>query len=290
MLLFFIYRHQQCTLLYEDHERCLQKTRNMGVPKAPESVTEIRSAINRADIFDTYCKTNHIDSRDVFLDHLYEGKDFSYCIFSSKKMIAQIEETIDVPNREYYIDGTFKVVPYGCFSQLLIIHVGKFDTVHPFIYILMSKRTQIAYTRVFKYIDQHICSLQCVRFYTDYETAMKNALRACFPDSELVSCWFHFTQAVRKKASKMPDLFHLIRTDTKATTLYYKFQALPLLRPDLIDEAFFNLSNAALEYNKEAFEPFVTYFNRQWIQKVIFHVQFYEHNNINCNILLYIIK
>lgn len=240
----------------------------MGVPKAPQNTKEIRDAINRADIFDAYCKTHHIDGREVFLDHLYDGKDFSYCIFSSKKMIQQIEQYIDVSDREFYIDGTFKVVPYGCFTQLLIIHVGKFDTVHPFIYVLMSKRTQIAYTRIFKYIDKHICALKCVRFYTDYECAMKNALRTCFPDSELVSCWFHFVQAVRRKASKMQDLFHLIRTDTTAATFYYKFQALALLRPDLIDEAFLNLSNAALKYNRTAFEPFVNYFNKQWIRKV----------------------
>lgn len=132
---FFLYhthRHQQCTLLYEDHERCLQKTRKLGVPKAPSNVDEIREAMKRSEIFDTYCRTFHTDVRDLFLDHLYDGKDFSYCIFSSKKIMQLIEEKIDVKDRHYFIDGTFKVVPYGCFTQLLVIHVGKFDTVHPY--------------------------------------------------------------------------------------------------------------------------------------------------------------
>lgn len=272
---FVFFRNQKCTLLYEEHERCLQKARNMGVPKAPQNVQEIREAINRTDIFDTYCKTNHMDRREIFLDHLYEGKDFSFCIFSSKKIIQEIEKNIDVKDREYFIDGTFKVVPYGCFSQLLIIHIGRFDTVHPFIYILMSRRTQIAYTRVFTYIDKHICSLLCARFTTDYESAMKSALHACFPDSELASCWFHFVQAIRKKASQMPVLFQLIRTDPTAATLYYKFQAIALLRHDLINEAFKKLSAAAIKFNREAFTPFVDYYNRQWIKRVCVSSEIY---------------
>lgn len=266
------HRHQQSSLIWEENRRTLQRARSMGVPKAPQNVKEIRQAINRADIYDAYCKTNHIDGREVFLDELYEGKDFQYCIFSSKKIIKEIEDTIDVEDREYFIDGTFKVVPYGCFSQLLIIHIGKFDTVHPFIYVLMSKRTQIAYTRIFKYIDKHICSLLCARFTTDYETAMKNALRVCFPDSQLVSCWFHFVQAVRKKATKIQALFDLIREDKKAAIIYYKFQAIALLPPDLIDEAFTCLSKEAIKFNKNAFQPFVDYFERQWIKKVCTHL------------------
>lgn len=221
---YLTHRHQRSTVLWDTHGRCLQKIRNLGVPKAPKTVKEISDAIKRPEIFDTYCKTHYIDGNEVFLDHLYEGKDFSFAIFSSKKIIQEIEANIDVNDREYFIDGTFRVVPFGCFSQLLIIHVGRFDTVHPFIYVLMTKRTQIAYTRIFKYIDKHICSLVCARFYTDYESAMKGALHACYPDSQLVSCWFHFVQAVRRKVSKISDLFHLIRADGKAAMIYYKFQ------------------------------------------------------------------
>lgn len=264
---FTLHRHQLCKLIWSENARCLQAIRNLGVPKAPKTVKEIRDAMNRPEVFETYGKTHYIDGNEVFLDHLYEGKDFSYCIFSSKKIIQEIEKTVDVKDREYFIDGTFQVVPFGCFSQLLIIHIGRFETVHPFIYVLMSKRTQLAYTRIFRYIDEHICSLLCARFYTDYEAAMKSALHSCFPDSRLVSCWFHFVQAIRRKVSKIPDLFHLVRTDEKAKMLYYKFQALALLRPDLIDDAFKDLSSAAIKYNS-SFEPFVEYFNRQWIKKV----------------------
>lgn len=194
--------HQKCSLLYETIARGLQKIRNKGVPKAPSTAHEIKNAFDRPDIFEFYGKTDHSDSREILFDNVYDGNDFAYCIFSSKKIIGLIEKHIPVKERNYLIDATFSIVPYGCFSQLLIIHVAKFDTVHPFTYVLMSKKSQIAYTHVFKYINNHIFNLTCDTFTTDYEKAMKNALRSCFPSSKLVSCWFHYTQAIRKKVSK----------------------------------------------------------------------------------------
>lgn len=173
-----------------------------------------------------------------------------------------IHEKIPVNKRHYLIDGTFKIVPYGCFKQLLVIHLGKFDTVHPFIYVLMSNKTQIAYSHVFKYIHNNIFKLDCASFTTDYELAMKNAIRSLFPKTRLVSCWFHFVQAVRKHMSQMKSLFDLIRKCERARKIYYKLQSIALLRPDLIENAFYAIKAEALSFNK-AFEPFIEYFERQ---------------------------
>lgn len=271
--MFFTYhthshRHQRCTtLLIVDVLRGLQKIRSLGVPKAPINIAEIRSAINRVEIFETYCRTMHTEIRELFLDHLYEGKDFSYCIFSSKKIMQLIEEKIVVRDRHYFIDGTFKVVPLGCFTQLLVFHVAKFDTVHPFIFVLMSNRTQQAYTHLFKYIHKHIFSLSCASFYADFEKAISNALQMCFIGCIIVHCWFHHVQAIRRKVSKLPDLFQLVRTNVAACKIYFKFQALALLHPDMIPAAFKGLADDALNCS-ELFKPFVEYYDRQWMQKV----------------------
>lgn len=133
----------------------------------------------------------------------------------------------------------------------------------------MSSRTQVAYTHVFRYINEHIFSLKCASFTSDYEIAMRNALRACFPDSELVSCWFHYCQAIRRKASQLTAFFELIRTNAAARKLYFKFQALALLEAGLIVDAFNKLKEMTLQY--EAFEPFVKYFEHQWIKRVSWH-------------------
>lgn len=90
----FFYRHQQYTLIYEEHERCFLKIRNQGVPKAPHSAKDIKDQISRPEIFDTYCKSKHTDGQKKFLDYVHEGTDFNYCIFSSKHIINMIQQKI----------------------------------------------------------------------------------------------------------------------------------------------------------------------------------------------------
>lgn len=169
-------------------------------------------------------------------------------------------------NFQWFFILVKQVVPYGCFEQIPIIHVAKFDTVHPFIYVLISSRTQLACTHVFRYMNENIFSLNCASFTSDYEVAMRNALRSCFPDSKLVSCWFDYCQAICRRASQLPAFFQLISTNSAARKLYFKFQALALLECSSIIDAFNKLKNLTHEYGP--FEPFVKYFEHQWIKRV----------------------
>lgn len=44
---------------------------------------------------------------------------------------------------------------------------------------------------------------------TDYERAMKNALKSLYGiDVKYLSCWFHVSQAVKRQASKVDGFFH----------------------------------------------------------------------------------
>lgn len=133
----------------------------------------------------------------------------------------------------------------------------------------MTNKSQAAYTHVFRYIDNKICSMDCESFITDYETAMRNAIQMCYPDSKVYSCWFHFSQAVKKKMSQLPDLNTLIRTKKEVYCLYRKFQALPLLPPANIEETFKQLSEIAMKKSSVEFMPFLNYYEKQWIKKVI---------------------
>lgn len=125
------FRNQKCTLIYEDHIRAFQKARNVGVPKAPSTPAEIRDQFNRPEVYNVYGKTDHEDTREIFFDYLYEGKDFSYCIFSSKKIIDMIRK-IQIVDRHYLIDATFKV----CF-----LFVYLFCSCHNFMVFLFCFHT-----------------------------------------------------------------------------------------------------------------------------------------------------
>lgn len=136
------------------------------------------------------------------------------------------------------------------------------------VYILMSNKSEACYSHVFDYIQKNVCSLKCAIFVTDYERAMRNALKKLYPQSQQTSCWFHFCQAVKKKASMIPTFYNLIRNDSEAALLYRQFQCVPLLKSNNIIPAFEILSTQANRLNKNVFASFLNYYKRQWLEKV----------------------
>lgn len=133
----------------------------------------------------------------------------------------------------------------------------------------MSKKSTKAYTAVFEYIEKNIMKLQPVSFTTDYETAMRNALRKIYAAVELIACWFHYTQALRRRCAALPNFFPYLRAKPDLMKIYYKMLAVPLLPPDKIREAVDMLEIAAANHGEGKFmEPFFQYFRRQWLTRV----------------------
>lgn len=64
-----------------------------------------------------------------FYRMVYNSTAFSYCIFASESVIRNINSNIAIERRNYLMDATFKVVPFGEFKQLLIIHIEYMETV-----------------------------------------------------------------------------------------------------------------------------------------------------------------
>lgn len=135
----------------------------------------------------------------------------------------------------------------------------------------MSRKTSAAYTAVFKYIDENIFQMNPKSFMTDYETAMRIGLAAVYPSAELNACWFHYSQAVVKKSSKIPNFFKELRKDESLDRIFHKFLALPLLPHYEINNAF-SMLKMAIECRSKThiFQPFLEYFSRQWLEKVSF--------------------
>lgn len=65
------------------------------------------------------------------------------------------------------------------------------------VYALLGSETEETYAALFTVVRQ-ILPLQYdrIRFITDYERALMNAVRRIFHSSELVCCWFHYTQVL----------------------------------------------------------------------------------------------
>lgn len=140
----------------------------------------------------------------------------------------------------------------------------------PFIYILMSRKTQACYSHVLNYIEKHICSLDARSFMTDFELAMRNAIASQYPDADLHCCWFHYCQAVKRYGAKIGGFIHFLRNHMSARDIYYKLMCLPLLPAEFIIPAFQTLEKRAAPVIAEsnAFSRFMAYFRSHWIERV----------------------
>lgn len=132
----------------------------------------------------------------------------------------------------------------------------------------MSNKSQGAYTGVLQYTNDNILSLDCKQFMSDYETALRNGFAKVAPNATMAACWFHFTQAAKRNAMKLPAMMKFVRSNPQAEAIYYKLLCLPLLPPQHIVPAFNMLKSAAYDLNKLLFAPFLKYYDNQWLKRV----------------------
>lgn len=81
----------------------------------------------------------------------------------------------------------------------------------------MSRKTEAAYKAVFKFINAKVMPLDnASSFTTDYERAMRNALRKLYPTAALFACYFHYCQALKRRASQTAGFVKFIQSNEKA--------------------------------------------------------------------------
>lgn len=155
-----------------------------------------------------------------------------------------------------------------------IVLLFKYLQTFPFAFVLMSNKKQKAYEHVLQYIDSNIFKFDAKSFTTDFEKSMRNAILSVFPHTKIKGCWFHFCQAVRRKASKIKQLSRFLQTSTEAKRIFQKILVLPLLKDVAIEEAFNICKMEAYANplfattNENVFEPLFKYFEVQWLKKV----------------------
>lgn len=86
----------------------------------------------------------------------------------------------------------------------------------------MNKRTEAAYKAIYAYIHQNVLNLESRFTMTDYELAMRKGLQAVLPTVELHGCHFHYSQAVHRRARKIPELLQPVysKDEPLATKIY----------------------------------------------------------------------
>ena len=97
--------------------------------------------------------------------------------------------------QDFFIDGTFKVVP-EIFFQLFAIHGLYRGHVIPVAFILLPSKSQQIYQKMTNEILQIVPAWQPQRVMMDFEKAMINAFKHTFRTVEHSGCYFHFSQNI----------------------------------------------------------------------------------------------
>ena len=97
------------------------------------------------------------------------------------------------------IDGTFWSVP-SQFYQLLTFKAHIFGSFYPCIHILLTDKKQSTYIAAFEELKKLI-KIEPECFVIDFELALLNAVRTCFP-SPVFGCTFHFGRSLFRYIQK----------------------------------------------------------------------------------------
>ncbi|XP_062572688.1 uncharacterized protein LOC134234630 [Saccostrea cucullata] len=161
---------------------------------------------------------------------------------------------------------------YTCpslFHQIYIIYILTDDVMTPVVYALLPGKSQAIYTRFFTLLQDKVNDLGLQFVPTcalaDFETAVHNSIREVFPGVTTKGCFFHFTQAIWRKAQHS-GLQIPYKEDDNVKTLVRRAAVLPLVPLDCIEDVWFR----ALEDRDEAdltqaTESFTDYVTEQWV-------------------------
>lgn len=153
----------------------------------------------------------------------------------------------------------------------------------------MTRRTTEIYADVFRFIEKKILKLKPAEFITDFEAAMRKAIRLRYRKAILRGCWYHYSAAIRKKMVKL-NLLGLMKHNKNARTIKVMIQGLPLLPPECFMQGYEHVKHLARKWNLfTKFKKFFSYFQYFWVAEVsgVFfeYFQFYFRGKIPFSII-----
>ena len=104
-------------------------------------------------------------------------------------------------------DGTFYTVPIQ-FYQLRTVFLTVDRHALPIIHFIMTGKDEELYKAIMINIRSLLPELNPTSSMSDWELAPRIALKEVYPNTNVLGCWFHFTQKICSKVQK----FGLVET------------------------------------------------------------------------------
>jgi hypothetical protein len=133
---------------------------------------------------------------EQFLFH-DSGADDPRCflIFCTNNNVTVLQQ-----HHDWYVDGTFLVVPH-IFFQLYTVHAVVEGKNLLSVHILMSDKSEQSYNRVFNVLEAAVNPPSTIMM--DFEKAAQNAWQQTYPTAEISGCFFHLGQCVYRKIQQL---------------------------------------------------------------------------------------
>lgn len=113
-------------------QRGLQNIVSKHLITSPKYAVQIIESFNLENVWSEFGLTKDEANPMHFFTACIIEENYTFCLFSSQKSINLVKENIQPSQRKYLMDATFKIVPKGCFKQLLIIYIEYFEEVSSF--------------------------------------------------------------------------------------------------------------------------------------------------------------
>ena len=142
-----------------------------------------------------------------------------------------------------FLDGTFKCSPKSFYQIFNIVrHLKNKNISLPILSVIMKNKYQISYINLFEnfklILKEHNISIDNNKIYLmlDYESALRNALKICFPNCIILGCYFHYLQCIVKKIKELGLLKkHIVLK-------VYKFERFNLYSNNIVEHSHPKLS------------------------------------------------
>lgn len=120
----FSENNEDVGITFGNIRRGLQKIVSGTFVKNPKTARDVVEAFTSENVWYEFGLSKCHTDPQPFFKACIEDHDFSFCIFMSTKSINLIKSHIPPCDRKYLMDATFKIVPQGCFNQLLIVYIS----------------------------------------------------------------------------------------------------------------------------------------------------------------------
>ncbi|CAF1377342.1 unnamed protein product [Rotaria magnacalcarata] len=166
-----------------------------------------------------------------------------------------------------YMDGTFKKTPSG-FAQIYIIHIVHFDIRVPCMFGLLANKKASTYKQVFIELKNTAIKRKTTFspsvIMTGFESGSISAVKAEFPGSKHITCYFHFCQSTYRNIQFL-GLQQQYASDETLRGLCRKLMALPLMPRDRVSNSFDEIQEAANILSGLPMTRLIEYFNNNWM-------------------------